>query len=319
MARLDMSGLEGPALLPGEAATAPLNAFEEDPDQPRTEFEGAVFDELVEDIRQHGILQPIVVVRTAAGVLRIRFGARRFRAAKRLDLQSVPYVLSTDSRQWDDYAQVSENEKRKSLEPLELATFIAKRVKLGDTKTLIAQRLGISSTAVTFLLALINAPTPILDLYTTGRCRTLQYLYRLSRLHALNAQAVEARLAEGGEVTNSFVDQLAAEIDPKSSELAAPGGAAGASSRDIRLASASSQRPAASPNVARSPSAAAPSDRSKLRRPLLLGTHGDRAVTVLISKRPSKKGRVFIRYGDGSEDEVTFTALTLLQLTETRG
>ena len=112
MARLDLSGLEGPAWLPGEPARAPLSSFEEDPEQPRTEIEGSGFEELVEDIRQRGILQPIVVVKTKTGMLRIRFGARRYRAAKKLDLGSVPYVLSTDARQWDEYAQVSENERR---------------------------------------------------------------------------------------------------------------------------------------------------------------------------------------------------------------
>ena len=82
MPRLDLSGLDGPALssFTGAAPSAPLAQFEEDPENPRTEFDDVDFAAFVEDIKQRGILQPLVVRRTDNGKLRVRFGARRLRA-----------------------------------------------------------------------------------------------------------------------------------------------------------------------------------------------------------------------------------------------
>lgn len=62
----------------GEPLLVPLSALCEDPDNPRTEFPSAELQELAEDIRQHGILQPIVVQPVDAdGRYRIHFGAKR--------------------------------------------------------------------------------------------------------------------------------------------------------------------------------------------------------------------------------------------------
>ena len=72
-----MAGLFSPQLLP-------LTALCEDPANPRTEFPEAELEELAEDIRQHGILQPIVVhAADEQGRHRIHFGAKRRRAAQR--------------------------------------------------------------------------------------------------------------------------------------------------------------------------------------------------------------------------------------------
>ena len=90
-------------------------AIEEDSGNPRTEFPDAELDELAEDIRQHGILQPIVVhPADDAGRYRIHFGAKRLRAARRAGLQEVPVVVRVAA---DPYAQVAENQKRHGLSP----------------------------------------------------------------------------------------------------------------------------------------------------------------------------------------------------------
>jgi ParB family chromosome partitioning protein len=125
----DLSALDahlpnGP--VPGAAAFAPLASFEEDPDNPRFEDDPAAFELLVADVRQHGILQPVIVRRIGNGKLQIRFGARRCRAARELGLASIPYVVTEDARQFDDYSQVAENQHRANMQPLELAAFAAK-------------------------------------------------------------------------------------------------------------------------------------------------------------------------------------------------
>lgn len=104
----DMDFLRPPKAAPGHAERAPLSSFGEDPDNPRFESMPAEFAALVENVRKHGILQPVVVRRLDNGHLRIRFGARRFRAAVQLKLADAPYVVTQVPRQFDDYAQVAQ-------------------------------------------------------------------------------------------------------------------------------------------------------------------------------------------------------------------
>ena len=71
----------------GRPLVVPTDRLDEDPNNPRTEFPEAQLDELANDIRERGILEPIVVhPADAAGRYRIHFGAKRLRAAKRAGL-----------------------------------------------------------------------------------------------------------------------------------------------------------------------------------------------------------------------------------------
>ena len=342
MARLDMSGLEAPPLLPGEPATAPLTAFEEDPNQPRTQkIEGEDFDNLVEDIRQRGILQPIVVVKSPTGKLRILFGARRYRAAKQLEFSLVPYVLSTDSRQWDDYSQVSENEHRKNLEPMELAEFIAKRLKQGDSHTEIAKGLRKSKTAITFLHSLFDAPPFVKQLYETGKCRSPLFLYRLTKLWEKNAAVIEARVMATQEITTRFLDALTAEIDPKpGAQALGPLAEEQAATMDV-MPPTPQLEPAAdlsavSPLPSKVPAkldpvvdkATQPHDSAskakgqpeRLKKPVVYARHGIRDVTVLIFRAPTTSGSVHVRYeDDGHEAEVPCAGISLTGIAEAAG
>ena len=211
---LDLSALDGWELNPqrrdgGVAARAALSLIEEDPANPRFEHVPEDFEALIEDVRVHGILQPIVVRRLPNGKLRIRFGARRYRAAVRLGLAEIPYVLTEDPRQFDDYAQVAENERRTALQPLELATFIAKKLREGDSKSKIAARLGIHPSALTHLLCLVgDVPPFLLELYHSRRCRSSQYLYRLTKLWKVDPLRIQDECAAAGEIDARMIAAL---------------------------------------------------------------------------------------------------------------
>jgi ParB family transcriptional regulator, chromosome partitioning protein len=72
----------------------PVALLCEDPNNPRTEFPDEAIDELANDIRQRGVLQPIVVHSVDAdGRYRIHFGAMRWRAAQRAGLTVLPVVV----------------------------------------------------------------------------------------------------------------------------------------------------------------------------------------------------------------------------------
>ena len=326
LSRIDLSALDAQPLA-APTLTAPkaaLSKFEEDPNNPRFEFDDPNFDHLVEDIRVRGILQPVVVQPVDGGKLRIRFGARRYRAAERLKLSELPYVVAEDPRQFDDYAQVSENEQRKSLQPLELATFITKKLKQGESKKQIATNLQIDPSAITHLLGLIEPPKFILDMYHGGKCRTPQYLYELRRLHDKNPDLVERQCAQADEITRPFVDVLAQEIQPPITNR-------GSAGEETETGQASPNQPPQRKNKA-------PADKAKsaqanltgdpkghtakhikLEAPVIRGTCQGRDANLIYWRRPLDKNRIFVQYEDGEGvHEALASAFQLTELMEGR-
>lgn len=191
----------------GEALLVPLSALCEDPDNPRTEFPSAELQELAEDIRQHGILQPIVVQPVDAdGRYRIHFGAKRYRAAGLAGLEKVPVTVRPTTA--DPYAQVAENQKRHGLTPLDLARFIRGRVALGDSNATVAKRLGMDLTTVAHHLALLDLPPPLAAALKSGRCAAPRTLYELAKIHVDRPKAVVELLEGEMTVTREAVAAL---------------------------------------------------------------------------------------------------------------
>lgn len=338
LSALDGLGSEEEQVKPASVAPkAPLAQFEEDPENPRFEFDDPEFADFVEDIRTRGILQPLVVRQMESGKLRIRFGARRYRAARVIGLAEVPYVITEDARQFDDYSQVSENQRRKNLTPLELARFIAKRIEAKDKKTKIAEHLRIDASAITHLLALVNPPAFLMELYQSGKCRSPSYLYELRKLHEKNAEIVERRCAEADEITRRLIIAIDAEINPPaippSSSTSVkdaldnpnagsggqPGGNSGSNESETKEAGTSAethQIPPHNPEIEKD-KGSKPTDPDKIKKPLLLGSYEGRDVMVLLNQRPSAPGLIIVRYEDGSGDEeVQIGTVTLTMLTE---
>jgi phytoene dehydrogenase-like protein len=93
---LPASSQTASAIVPanGQPLMVPVTCLDEDANNPRTQFADAELEELAEDIRQHGILEAIVVhPADAQGRYRIHFGAMRMRAAQRAGLREVPVVV----------------------------------------------------------------------------------------------------------------------------------------------------------------------------------------------------------------------------------
>jgi ParB family transcriptional regulator, chromosome partitioning protein len=182
----------------------------EDPNNPRTEFPEGEMNELAEDIRQHGVLQPIVVhPADAAGRYRIHFGAKRWRAAQRAGLAEVPVVVRDAVT--DPYAQVAENQKRHGLSPLDLARFIKDRAAKGDSNAFIATRLGMNLTTVAHHLSLLDLPPELDQALKTGRCTSPRTLHELSKLHETEPEKVRALVGGDVEITRSAVAAMKAE------------------------------------------------------------------------------------------------------------
>jgi ParB family transcriptional regulator, chromosome partitioning protein len=203
--------VDGDVASAGSPLLVPLDRLIEDPNNPRTEFPEAEIDELADSIRQHGILQPLVVSPAdATGRYRIHHGAKRNRAARGAGLSEVPVVVRDTPA--DAYAQVAENQKRHGLTPLDLARLIRRQADAGDSNATIGKRLGIDQTTIAHHLALLELPPELNQAMQSGRCTSPRTLYELNKLHRDEPERARALLAGDGDITRSNVN--AARTEP---------------------------------------------------------------------------------------------------------
>lgn len=136
---------KAPALEPGVVTDVRLADLHADPDQPRKAFAEAALLALADNIRERGIQQPILVRSLGIGGLMIVDGERRWRAAKLLKLKTVP-VLLLDTGTYEDSQlrldQVSVNQLREQLKPMELARVLRGLRDAGKTTNDIAATLA---------------------------------------------------------------------------------------------------------------------------------------------------------------------------------
>lgn len=308
------------------AARAPLAMFEEDPDNPRFEDNPNAFARLVADINDRGILQPIVVLRLDSGRLRVRIGARRLRAARHLGLTDAPYIVTEDARQFDDYSQVAENVHRAALEPLELATFVAKKVAQGESQASVAAKLGMHRSALTHLLCLAgDVPPFLLELYHARKCRSPLYLYRLRRLWDLNPRKVEEACRSASEIDVSLILGLEAPMLMESRGTTRKGATSTQSEKNSAAIVPGDYAEVGS-NTPGGTSASRPSKGRRrkgalvstvLTRPQLFGVFGAKEVQVELARMPSREGMVWIRYCEGGADsEVRIQDVVLSRLVD---
>ncbi len=164
------------ALIPG-ASTDPIGAATEidvfriapNPFQPRRNFAGPEFDELVASVRRHGVLQPVMVRPKGTGYELVA-GERRWRAAKDAGLVAIPAVVKdVGDREMLEIALI-ENLKREDLNPIERA--MAYR-RLADefqmTQDQVAEAVGSSRPAVANTLRLLDLPSEVQASIGQGR------------------------------------------------------------------------------------------------------------------------------------------------------
>ena len=136
--------------------------------QPRKQFEEEALKELAASIRQHGIVQPLIV-KEQNGRYLIVAGERRFRAARMAKLETVPVLtVDYDEAKIHEVALI-ENIQREDLNPIEEATAIRFLMQQHDmTQEEVAERIGKSRPAVANALRLLQLPQPVLALVREG-------------------------------------------------------------------------------------------------------------------------------------------------------
>lgn len=156
----------------------PINELEPNPLQPRGVISPESINELVDSIREHGILEPLIVAKTPAGY-QIIAGERRWRASRILKLEEVPAIVKETSPQQMLEMAIVENIQRKDLNPIERAkAFLRLKEEFGFDNNKIAKRMGKSVPYVINELKLLHLPDALKDgllsgLITEGHARAL--------------------------------------------------------------------------------------------------------------------------------------------------
>lgn len=149
-----------------------IDEIHPDPEQPRRSFDEVALDELASSIKEHGILQPIVVT-PKDGEYQIVAGERRFRAAKLAGLNKVPALVRTLSNQHKLELSLIENLQRRDLNVLETATaYLKLRDQFSLTLDQIGQRVGGKSiSTISNTLRLLRLPESVRVAIIEGKLR----------------------------------------------------------------------------------------------------------------------------------------------------
>lgn len=156
---------------PQQTSAVTLRLFDIEPNrsQPRKQFDDASLTELADSIREHGLIQPIVVRPGKNGMYEIVAGERRWRASRLAGLTEVPVVIKElDDRSAAELALV-ENLQREDLNPVEEAGGYRRLMdEFSLTQEQVAQRVGKSRAAIANAVRILALPQAVLSLVEAG-------------------------------------------------------------------------------------------------------------------------------------------------------
>jgi ParB family chromosome partitioning protein len=146
----------------GEPSFIDVESVNVNPNQPRTDFEDEVLDELTDSIKEFGIIQPLIVKKISKEKYELIAGERRLRAAVRAGLTSVPVIIREADDQESALIALIENVQRENLSFLEEAKAYKRLIdEHGLTQTLIAQKVGKKQSTISNKLRLLTLPEDI--------------------------------------------------------------------------------------------------------------------------------------------------------------
>ncbi|OGL95127.1 hypothetical protein A2317_02365 [Candidatus Uhrbacteria bacterium RIFOXYB2_FULL_41_10] len=135
----------------------PVNQIVENPHQPRKHFSPSDLEDLLQSIKEHGILQPLLVTRRDDGTYELIAGERRFRCAKMLGMKMVPALVRTATDQQKLELALIENIQRSNLNAIEEALAYQSLAEMFSLRQEdIAKRVGKSRSYVTNTLRLLD-------------------------------------------------------------------------------------------------------------------------------------------------------------------
>ena len=141
-----------------------IDRLKPNPLQPRRRWDPESLEELAQSIREMGILHPIVVVPEEDSYT-IIVGERRWRAAKKIGLQTIPVIIRNLTEAQQHEAMLIENLQREDLNPLEIATAYQKMIQeFSYTQEDVAKKVGKDRTSIANYLRLLKLPDEVQEL-----------------------------------------------------------------------------------------------------------------------------------------------------------
>ncbi len=143
----------------GTVQNIPLDRIESNPDQPRVTFVQETIDELAASIREHGVLQPILVRPLGPGAFQLVAGERRWRASRQAGLDTIPALVEHLDDETAMEIAIIENLQREDLSPLDEAAMYDRMIREhGYSIRKLAEKLGKDKGYLENRLRLADAP-----------------------------------------------------------------------------------------------------------------------------------------------------------------
>lgn len=179
----------------------PIDLIDEDLDQPRKFFDETSLNELCENIGKLGLLTPIKVKALQNGRYKLIFGNRRFKACRKLQMKTIPSILSENEDETDIYLeQLAENIQREDFTPLEEARAFYKLIEVEKKpKVYISTKLGKTASYVSKKLELLSFSDEVQNVIVSSRGTVKNQLSEEQVIPLLN-------------VPSQFKDKLALKV-----------------------------------------------------------------------------------------------------------
>lgn len=201
----------------GEVAFRELPVLSIEPNQyqPRERFGDEALEALVESVRDLGVLQPVLVRRTGSATYELIAGERRWRAAKRLGLETIPAIVRDVENQASLEQALVENLVREELTPMEEATAYQQLVEdFGFTQEQVAHRVGRSRSAVANTIRLLQLPATVQRMVNDGVLSAGHARVLLSIEDRSELEREARRAADEGWTVRGLESHLKRDTDP---------------------------------------------------------------------------------------------------------
>lgn len=195
----------------GEMMDVSLTDIVPNPHQPRVYFSEDKLTELADSIREHGILQPLIVTKNSENKYELIAGERRFQAAKIAGISKVPVIIRAAANQEKFELAIIENIQRHDLNPMEEARAYRKLMdEFGMSQEAVAKKMGRSRSAIANVVRILQLPIEIQkalsdNQITEGHARALlalsnpekqRALFEMILKDGLSVREVEAKAKE---------------------------------------------------------------------------------------------------------------------------
>jgi ParB/RepB/Spo0J family partition protein len=177
----------------------PVGKILPNPAQPRLSYEEDSLNELADSIREHGVLQPILV-RPVGSQYELIAGERRWRASRMAKRETIPAIVAEFDDETALEVSIIENLQREDVSPLEEAAMFRKMTELGYSVRQLAQKIGKDKGYVENRMRLADAPPEIRELVSV-RKDTISHAYELMKIGDERTRRRLAKKVAAGELT----------------------------------------------------------------------------------------------------------------------